>query len=41
MKKAFSTVTCLEMSMTEIIEHAKRANIDTLEVRLDRQGNFM
>ena len=29
------------MSMTEIIEHAKRANIDTLEVRLDRQGNFM
>ena len=29
------------MSMTEIIEHAKRAGIDTLEVRLDRQGNFM
>ncbi len=41
MKKAFSTVTCLEMSMTEIIEHAKKANIDTLEVRLDKQGNFM
>lgn len=41
MKKAFSTVTCLDMSMTEIIEHAKRAGIDTLEVRLDRQGNFM
>ena len=41
MKKAFSTVTCLDMSMTEIISHAKRAGIDTLEVRLDRQGNFM
>ena len=41
MKKAFSTVTCLDMSMTEIIEHAKRADIDTLEVRLDRQDNFM
>ncbi len=41
LKKAFSTVAAMELDANEVINGAKRANIDTLEVRLGNGGDFM
>ena len=40
MKRAFSTLTCLGAGIDEIIEYAKKADIDGVEIRLDKDNTI-
>ena len=40
MKKAFSTITCQELTYKEVAKHAKEAGIHALEVRLHNGNRF-
>ena len=40
MKRSFSTVSCLELTYKELIETAKRNNMDGVEIRLDNNNKI-
>ncbi len=40
MKKAFSTLACMELNFTEIVALAKRSGMNAVELRLDRQNRI-
>ena len=40
MKRTFSSLACMEASFPELLDYAKGAGYDTLELRLDKQDNI-
>ena len=40
MKRTFSSLACMEASFPELLDYAKSAGYDTLELRLDKQDNI-
>lgn len=39
-KRAFSTLTCMDANIDEILEHAKKSDIRALEIRLDKDDKI-